>query len=251
MKKLRKNNNVSLTYLLLESVAEQNNIKEGKFKNFIKRNIVPYALGAASTVAVTNNNIKDKIKDFTKTTYSKSIEKEKGIDFSEILTNQVFKESEFDPNAKSPKGAKGLTQIMPSALADYAKSIGKKPEDVNLNDKKQSMDIHIKTMKDLYNAEFIKKNNPSQIVRIAKTLVSYNWGRGNASSFFNKLKKEGYDIYNSLEWVEKLPKEPRDYVNAILLKKDSKFNRRYDNAIKNKNNLDIIKYYQKIKDLDK
>ena len=98
------------------------------------------------------------------------------------------------------------------------------------------------------NSSFIKKENQSEVVRLAKTLAAYKWGRGNLSKFLNKLKEEGeVDIYNSLDWVKQLPLETSDYINKILLKKDPKFEREFEKAIKSDKNKKIVSIYNNLK----
>ena len=171
----------------------------------------------------------------------------------DILLRQAFKESRFDPKAVSHKGAKGLTQIMPSALEDYIKNTGKDPKKINLNDPKTSIDIQVYVMKNLYNSNFIniKGKGQTKKVRLAKTLAAYNYGRGNLSKLLNRLKEEGkVDIYKSLDWTKELPKETSDYIDKILLKKDTKFDEQFKEATRSKKNKGILRYYSKIINLD-
>jgi membrane-bound lytic murein transglycosylase MltF len=241
---------VLFTKLLIESIAEEHNISENKYKDFAKKFGITAALAGSLYAGRELSKDDSKLKTAVASKIA-SIKKEEPINHKEILMKQAYKESGFNPNAVSSRGAKGLTQIMPITLTDYLKSTGKKPEDVDLNDVEQSIDIQVKTMKDLYNATFIEKENQSEIVRMAKTLAAYNWGRGNTSSLLKKLKDRGFDIYNSLDWVKELPKETSDYINKILLQKDSKFNKDFEKAKKELSNKNIVNYYQKIKTLEK
>ena len=149
----------------------------------------------------------------------------------EILRRQQFKESTFNPKAVSPAGAKGLGQIMPSVKADAVKA-GIIKETDNLFDPAVNKKVQQWYMEDLYNASFINKPNQDNKVRLAKTLAAYNWGRGNLSSYLNEQKKGGADIYNSLDWLDGLPLETRDYVQKILLKENRKFEDQLKQATK-------------------
>ena len=149
----------------------------------------------------------------------------------EILRRQRFKESTFNPNALSPAGAQGLGQIMPDVQADAVKAGVIKPTD-NILDPKVNKRVQQWYMEDLYNASFINKPNQSNKVRLAKTLAAYNWGRGNVSNYLNAQKQQGVDIYNSLDWMDGLPVETRDYIQKILLKEISTFEEQYQNAIR-------------------
>ncbi len=241
-----KKDSVLFTQLFIESIAEEYNIDE---RNFLKKAAATAALGASLYGGgLAYKNIANKSAGVDKV---QSVKNEKKINHSEFLLKQAFVESGLNSEAISPKGAKGLTQIMPSALQDYLKSTGKKIEDVNLFDIKHSVDIQIKTMQSLYNSTFIEKENQSEIVRLAKTLAAYNWGRGNMANFLKKLKDQGEDIYNSLTWVEKLPEEPKNYINKILLKKDKAIERQYQEAIKDPENKSIVSLYKKDINLEK
>jgi hypothetical protein len=244
-----RNNRVLLSHLLIESIAEEYNVDEG-LKDILKKGAVVAALGTAGAVGAykAGKSLLNKGDSDSQKVYN--IKDEVPMTHEEVLSRQAFKESRLDPNAVSPRGAKGLTQIMPSALEDYLKATGKKIEDVNLMDIRNSIDIQVQTMKSLYNSSFINKEKEGQteVVRLAKTLAAYNYGRGNLSSLLNKIKEEGkIDIYNSLDWLDKLPLETSDYVKKILLKKDPKFEREYQKSIKSDKNKKIVSYYKKIK----
>lgn len=146
------------------------------------------------------------------------------------LRKQAFRESEYDPNAISPMGAIGLTQIMPNTYKDYLKATGDKPGD--LTDPKESVKVQKWIMDDLYNAGFINKPNQSNEVRMAKVFASYNIGRGKASRLLKEAKEKGIDIYNTLDWIKEFPKETRTYIDQILLNKDPDFEERYQKALK-------------------
>jgi hypothetical protein len=146
------------------------------------------------------------------------------------LRKQAFRESEYDPNAISPMGAIGLTQIMPNTYKDYLKATGDKPGD--LTDPKESVKVQKWIMDGLYNAGFINKPNQSEEVRMAKVFASYNAGRGKVSKLLDEAKRKGIDIYNTLDWTNELPKETRTYINQILLNKDPDFEERYQKALK-------------------
>ncbi|BCV01399.1 MAG: hypothetical protein CM15mV42_0760 [uncultured marine virus] len=62
--------------------------------------------------------------------------------------------------------------------------------------------------------------------------------------FLNKKKKDGENIYTSLDWVDDLPKETKDYVNKIT-GKDEAFNTEYSNALKDEKYQSIIEGYGK------
>jgi len=245
------NEKLLLTNLLLESIMEEHSINEVKPKDILKKAAVTAAILATpygGYRSTSNKPLKANI----------GIEKVqsmagKAMPHSEILLRQAFQESRFNPEATSPRGAKGIAQIMPSTLEDYLKRTGKDPEDVNLEDKKNSIDIQINTMESLYNASFIEKKDreQSEIVRLAKTLAAYNYGRRNLSNALTAAKKRGLEIYNSLDWMKMLPKETSDYINTILFKKNDNFERDYEEALKLEKNQETIKMYNNVNSLEK
>lgn len=161
---------------------------------------------------------------------------------SQTLKRQAFQESSFNPNATSEKNAMGLGQLKADAISDYKKKTG--DTDVDPYNPEDSKKMQMWYMKDLYNAEFIDKPNQSEKVRVAKTLASYNWGRGNMLEYLTEAKAKGQDIYNSMEWVEGLPKEAREYVQKILL--DDGLNKFYLDMMKGEKNYpETAKLYKK------
>lgn len=94
----------------------------------------------------------------------------------------IGKESEFNPKARSNKGAGGLMQIMPATAADLGVS--------DVYDPAQNIEAGTR-----YLSQLLKKYGGDQ----TKALAAYNWGQGNVDKFGLKM----------------LPKETRDYVAAI------------------------------------
>ena len=167
--------------------------------------------------------------------------KPKGIT-PELLVRQAYRESAFNPKAVSPAGYKGLGQIGDAVIKDYKKA-NNITGNVDPFNMKQNADVQKYSMNELYNSSFINKPGQSEDVRLAKTLASYNWGRGNVMNLLNDLKEEGVDIYNNLDWISKLPKEPRDYINDILLQKNTTFNTDFSKALGNQKNKPIKTLY--------
>jgi len=172
---------------------------------------------------------------------AKTSAKPKGIT-PELLVRQAYRESAFNPKAVSPAGYKGLGQIGDAVIKDYKKANNIKGN-VDPFNMKQNADVQKYSMNELYNSSFINKPGQSEDVRLAKTLASYNWGRGNVMNLLNDLKEEGVDIYNNLDWISKLPKEPRDYINDILLQKNTTFNTDFSKALGNQKNKPIKTLY--------
>ena len=172
---------------------------------------------------------------------SKEPAKVKGIT-PELLIRQAYRESAFNPNTVSPKGYKGLGQIGDGVIKDYKKA-NNITGNIDPFNVKQNTDVQKYSMNELYNSSFINKPGQSEQVRLAKTLASYNWGRGNVIDLLTDLKKDGVDIYNSLDWINKLPKEPRNYINDILFRKNTTFNTDFSKAVANQKNSKIKSIY--------
>jgi len=75
----------------------------------------------------------------------------------EILHRQLFAESSFRPDVKSPAGASGIAQIMPSVVTDYKRDTG--ATQVDVNNPKQAVEVQKWALNDLANASFINKDN--------------------------------------------------------------------------------------------
>ena len=103
-----------------------------------------------------------------------------------LIRGVINKESQFNPNATSKKGAMGLMQLMP----DTAKGLGV----TNAYDPRQNIMGGTK-----YLHQMIEKFNGD----LKMGLTAYNWGEGNLAKALSK---------NS-GWR---PKETRDYVSGIL-----------------------------------
>jgi len=160
----------------------------------------------------------------------------------ELLIRQAYRESRFNPNAISPAGFKGIGQIGSAVIKDYKKA-NNITGNIDPFNVKQNTDVQKYSMNELYNSSFINKPGQSEQVRLAKTLASYNWGRGNVIDLLTDLKKDGVDIYNSLDWINKLPKESRNYINDILFRKNTTFNTDFSKAVANQKNSKIKSIY--------
>jgi soluble lytic murein transglycosylase-like protein len=119
-----------------------------------------------------------------------------------IALRQIYAESTFNPKATSPKGAKGLTQFIPSTWSSYSNG-----DPYNVSD---SLKAYPKLMKDLI-AKY-----PG---RIDLALASYNSG-----PYYQYPKKSGNYLYPQalrektpfMELKSKLPSETYKYVISIL-----------------------------------
>ena len=134
----------------------------------------------------------------------------------DVLLRQRYAESAFNNKAKSGAGAMGAYQIMPNTLKGYVDATG----DVgDIYDYEYNKRVRDHVMDTLLRSRTVSGGDPTDEVKYAKQLAAYNWGVGNLGKYLEKLKNAGTDIYQSLDWMEGLPKETRDYVNFILFKK--------------------------------
>jgi hypothetical protein len=101
---------------------------------------------------------------------------------------------------ESPKGAKGITQVMPKTAKNPG--YGVKPM------KNDSEEEYIRFTTDYVTALHKKFEGDWE-----KTLAAYNWGVGKVSTALGKAERFGQD------WKEHLPKETKDYLSKILGKK--------------------------------
>ena len=140
------------------------------------------------------------------------------IDPEELKIKQAYAESGFRSDVKSGAGASGLFQIMPDVLKDYntANNTSFTVDDLS-NDSINTVVRDFKFNKTL-NSEWVNKNNPSDAVRYAKALVGYNFGNMNTLRRLERAKKDGVDIYNTLDWLSTkyLPEESVNYAKYLL-----------------------------------
>lgn len=150
------------------------------------------------------------------------------IDKDSIRDRQRYAESAYNDRAESATGAKGAFQIMPKTAEAYAKKMG---EDGDLFDPDYNGRMRDRIWDDLYNSFTATNGNPPDSVRTAKALAMYNRGRGAVGDWLAEQKRNGVDIYNSMDWVDTMPwKETRDYVNFILRQKDIEGSKHKTNA---------------------
>lgn len=138
----------------------------------------------------------------------------------DLFIKQAYAESSFNPTRKSGAGAKGLTQFTDITIEEL-KRLKLIDDTFDINDNAQAVKAQKLYMDNLYNRPWINKSNQTDDVRLAKTLASYNWGPDNAFDYLTSQKKKGVDIYQSMDWIENLPKETKEYIEMILLNKNS------------------------------
>ena len=135
------------------------------------------------------------------TEYVRKYANEYNVD--EYLIYAIIKaESNFEPNAESHRGAKGLMQLMYSTAEDISKRIGIELNEDNILEPDININLGTK-----YISMLIQKYN-----NINLALAAYNAGSGNVDGWIEKgtLKSDGSDIEN-------VPfTETNNYVRKIL-----------------------------------
>ena len=133
--------------------------------------------------------------------YVKKYANEYNVD--EYLIYAIIKaESNFEPNAESHRGAKGLMQLMYSTAEDISKRIGIELNEENILEPDININLGTK-----YISMLIQKYNNTNLA-----LAAYNAGSGNVDGWIEKgtLKSDGSDIEN-------VPfTETNNYVRKIL-----------------------------------
>ena len=117
------------------------------------------------------------------------------------------RESEFDPNAQSSVGARGLMQVMPDTAAEVAKSLGETSSAVRLT---QDPAFNIR-MGATYLAKLIDRFGPA----VALVAAGYNAGPSRPAKWVQDYgdPRMGADI---VDWIETIPfTETRTYVMRV------------------------------------
>ena len=158
----------------------------------------------------------------------------------DLLLRQVFAESSLDPNAVSPAGARGIAQFMPNTEKELQR-LNLVTNEFDPLDPSQARNAQEAYMNYLSERPYLAKGSPE--VQLAKVLYAYNRGPNAAKRNLSQLKNS-YDIYNSLDWLEGINSESRNYINKIL-GKDEKFSKEYENILLDSTKSDIVKLYKK------
>ena len=117
-------------------------------------------------------------------------------------------ESEFDRFAKSPAGAVGLMQLLPST----AKETARKNDIAFDEDRLYEADYNI-TLGSFYLRRLIGVYDGSLPMAIA----AYNAGGGNVNKWIKKFGRPHNSVEGMIDWIEKIPfSETRNYVQRVL-----------------------------------
>ena len=113
----------------------------------------------------------------------------------------AFVESGFNPQALSPKGARGIWQFMPGTAAAYGLSV--RPADDHRTHPEHSTRAAARYLRDLYR----------QFGDWKLALAAYNWGEANIQRVINRT---GIRDFDELARRGLLPLETRNYVPSVL-----------------------------------
>lgn len=156
------------------------------------------------------------------------------MDYDTLLHRQAFQESSFSDDVvtgkkKSTVGAMGLAQFMPNTVEDM-KRIGLVGKDFDPYDTAQAATAQRKYMDWLGQRPYLAKGD--SLVQQAKVLGAYNAGPGTIKNILTKAKNDGYDIYNSTDWINhpSMPSETKDYIEKILLKSVPEYEKGYESV---------------------
>ncbi|MCU7876960.1 MAG: transglycosylase SLT domain-containing protein [Candidatus Thiodiazotropha sp. (ex Lucinoma borealis)] len=122
---------------------------------------------------------------------------------------QGIAESGLKPNAKSPVGAKGIMQILPTTYAEIQED---NPHFTHINDPRWNIAAGIYYDRTLYRKW--KKGLPTE-ERMAFAMASYNAGYGNVLKAYKRAKKHKGEIRNWVQVESHAPGETRHYVRRI------------------------------------
>ena len=126
-----------------------------------------------------------------------------------LIYSIVRQESNFDPEAKSHKGALGLMQLMPATANSVAKSIN-----IDFNKERLTSDhrYNIK-LGASYLRSLIKKYEGSYPLAIA----AYNAGPHNVNKWIKRVGNPIQKDVDLIDWIERIPYgETRNYVQRVL-----------------------------------
>lgn len=128
----------------------------------------------------------------------------------EIVLSIIRQESEFDSEAKSHVGARGLMQLMPRTAKGIAKKLGIRYSRSKLTEEPR----YNVTLGSAYLAQRLDIYNGSMILSFA----AYNAGEGNVNKW---IKKNGdprkMSLNRVIDWIELIPfSETNNYVQRVM-----------------------------------
>jgi membrane-bound lytic murein transglycosylase F len=124
---------------------------------------------------------------------------------------QAIAESALNPKAKSPMGARGIMQILPST---YKEIKAKNPFLANIDDPRWNIAAGIFYDRQLYR-KWKKKRDIRTAERLNFAFGSYNAGYGNVLKAYKRAAKRHGEVREWRQAAPHAPKETRHYVKRI------------------------------------
>jgi len=121
----------------------------------------------------------------------------------------IRQESQFDQQALSPAGARGLMQLMPATAKETAKKAGISHQ----NEWLTARPDHNIRLGSLYIAQMVSRFDRNYPLAIA----AYNAGPGRVNSWIKMNGDPRQDDIDMIDWIEMIPvAETRNYVQRVL-----------------------------------
>lgn len=125
-----------------------------------------------------------------------------------LVLSVIRQESNFDPDAKSRRGALGYMQLLPRTAKSVAKSLK-----IKFNKKLLTADTHYNiTLGAAYLGELIEKFDGNYILALA----AYNAGPHNVKKWLKKRGNPSEAHVDTVDWIERIPfPETRNYIQRV------------------------------------
>lgn len=187
---------------------------------FLKRHDTPEAYRYAADLALANGDYKDAVriaKDATKKglfltaqSYPVITERMRNVDLEWALVHSIIRqESLFDPTAKSPAGALGLMQLLPSTAEETARKAGVRHSTGMLT----SNPSHNILLGSAFLASLVNRYDGSY----AMAAAAYNAGPGRVSQWIKTYGDPRTGEIDIIDWIELIPiYETRNYVQRVI-----------------------------------
>ena len=118
-------------------------------------------------------------------------------------------ESEFNPRAISPAGARGLMQLMPATAQRVARDLGVSHSTAKLIDDP----VHNATLGKAYLAQRLERYRGASILAAA----AYNAGAGRVDEWIERFGDPRNPRVDAIDWIETIPfSETRNYVQRVM-----------------------------------
>ena len=120
----------------------------------------------------------------------------------------IWRESRGNPKAVSPKGARGLMQLMPGTARQVARDLGIAYDPAKLDDPEYNQRL---------GEEYLRQMLERYDGNVAMALAAYNAGPGRVDEWIKKNGDPRTGAITVSQWVANIPiQETREYVPAVL-----------------------------------